>query len=149
MPMSRWNSLIDRATCLPAGGVSDLLVREYMQRIGETGRFKEVERNIELVKADPIARHGFTQVPNFLFIESGLSMGAIVVYAKFLSYAWHNDYCFPGQQRLADDLGVSLRSVTTWINELESAGLLTVVQRGLGKTNLYQLAFKITRAKTK
>jgi hypothetical protein len=84
-----------------------------MQRIGDTGRLQQLERNIELVKADPIAQHGFTQVPNFLFINSGLSMGAIVVYAKFLSYAWHNNYCFPGQQRLADDLHVSLRSVTT------------------------------------
>ena len=118
-----------------------------MQRIGDTERFQQVERNIELVKADPIAQHGFTQVPNFLFVKSGLSMGAIVVYSKFLSYAWHNNFCFPGQQRLADELCVSLRSVTTWINELEQASLLTVLQRGLGKTNLYRLAFKITRQK--
>ena len=120
-----------------------------MQRIGDTGRLQELERNIELIQADPIARHGFTQVPNFLFVKSGLSMGAIVVYSKFLSYAWHNNFCFPGQQRLAEELGVSLRSVTSWINELEAASLLMVVQRGLGKTNLYQLAFKITKAKAK
>ena len=32
-------------------------------------------RNIEFVRADIVTQHGFTQVPNFLFKNSGLSMG--------------------------------------------------------------------------
>ncbi|MEZ5844819.1 MAG: helix-turn-helix domain-containing protein [Hyphomicrobiaceae bacterium] len=107
------------------------------------GRLNEIARNIEVVSADPVTRHGFTQVPNFLFKGSGLSIGAIVVYAKFLSYAWHNDYCFPGQEQLAADIGVTDRSVRTWVKELQTAGLLEVEQRGLGKTNLYRLHFRV------
>lgn len=100
-------------------------------------------RNIEIVSNDPIAQQGFTQVPNFLFRGTGLSTGAIVVYAKFLSYAWHHNCVFPGQQTLADDLDVSERSVRTWIEELKSTGLLEVQQRGLGKTNIYKLHFTV------
>lgn len=104
-------------------------------------------QNIEIIAADPVTRHGFTQVPNFLFKNSGLSIGAIVVYSKFLSYAWHNDYCFPGQEQLAQDIDVSDRSVRTWIKELQDAGLLEVQQRGLGKTNIYKLHFTVRRKK--
>jgi hypothetical protein len=102
-----------------------------------------IQQNIEIVGADPVTRNGFTQVPNFLFKGSGLSIGAIVVYAKFLSYAWHNDYCFPGQEKLAADIDVTDRSVRTWIKELQEAGLLEVHQRGLGKTNIYKLHFTV------
>ena len=84
-----------------------------MEHIGK--RLNEIERNIELVQADPITQHGFTQVPNFLFKNSGLSMGAIVVYSKFLSFAWHNDYCFPGQERLADDLDMSVSRINDFV----------------------------------
>ncbi len=102
-------------------------------------------RNIEMARVDPIIQHGFTQLPNFLLKESGLSMGAIVVYAKFLSYAWHNDYCFPGQQRLANDLGMSIGSINTFVKELENVSLIEIQRRGQGKTNLYKIAFVVTK----
>lgn len=106
---------------------------------------EERARNIEIASTDPVAQMGFTQVPNFLFKGSGLSMGAIVVYAKFLSYAWHNNCVFPGQLKLADELDVGERSVRTWINELKDAGLIEVTQRGLGKTNIYRLHFTVAK----
>ncbi len=68
-------------------------------------------------------------------------------YATLLSYAWHNDYCFPGQERLAEDMGVSDRSVRTYLKELEEAHLLTVQQRGQGKPNLYQLDLTVKLGK--
>ncbi|MEQ1718768.1 MAG: helix-turn-helix domain-containing protein [Hyphomicrobium sp.] len=102
-------------------------------------------RNIEFIRADVVAQHGFTQVPNFLFKNSGLSMGAIVVYSKFLSYAWHNDFCFPGQQRLADDLGMGVASINRFVKELEDATLIEIERRGQGKTNVYKIAFVVTK----
>jgi hypothetical protein len=102
-------------------------------------------RNIEINSADPVARHGFTQVPNFLFKGSGLSMGAIVVYAKFLSYAWHNDFCFPGQQRLAEDLEMGVASINRFIKELEVGKLIEITRRGQGKTNIYTINFTVTK----
>ena len=51
----------------------------------------------------------------------------------FLSYAWHNDSCFPGQDRLAADMGMSRSRVTEFIGELEKAGLVAIQRRGQGK----------------
>ena len=112
-----------------------------MEHIGS--QLAERIRNIEFVRADIVTQHGFTQVPNFLFKNSGLSMGAIVVYSKFLSYAWSNDYCFPGQQRLADDLDMGLGSINRFIKELEQRALITIERRGQGKTNIYKIAFVV------
>ena len=97
------------------------------------------KRNIELVGADPVTRQGFTQVPNFILTKKELSVGAKLAYAMLLKYAWGDDACFPGQIKLADDMGAAERSVRTYLKELESASLLEIEQRGLGKTNLYKL----------
>jgi hypothetical protein len=97
------------------------------------------ERNIEIIGADPVTRHGFTQVPNFILTKSDISVGAKLAYAMLLKYAWDNDACFPGQTKLALDMGSGERSVRRYLEELEKASLLEIVQRGLGKTNLYRL----------
>ena len=97
------------------------------------------ERNIEIVGADLATRHGFTQVPNFILTNKEISVGAKLAYAMLLKYAWSNDACFPGQVTLANDMGATDRSVRTYLKELESADLLEITQRGLGKTNLYRL----------
>jgi hypothetical protein len=97
------------------------------------------DRNIELVGADPATRYGFTQVPNFILTNSNISVGAKLAYAMLLKYAWNNGACFPGQVKLAEDMGATDRSVRTYLKELETAELLEITQRGLGKTNLYRL----------
>lgn len=103
------------------------------------GRLNDIARNIEIVGADPVTRHGFTQVPNVILTNAALSVGAKLAYAMLLKYAWSDDACYPGQQRLAKDIGSGERSVRTYLKELEDAKLLEVTQRGLGKTNLYRL----------
>jgi Helix-turn-helix domain len=107
------------------------------RRIGDI--LKEKERNIEIIGADLATRHGFTQVPNFILTNKDVSVGAKLAYAMLLKYAWSNDACFPGQVTLAEDMGATDRSVRTYLKELESAELLEITQRGLGKTNLYRL----------
>jgi hypothetical protein len=103
------------------------------------------ERNIEIVGADPVTRHGFTQVPNFILTKKELSVGAKLAYAMLLKYAWDNEACFPGQVKLAEDMGAGERSVRTYLNELEGASLLEITQRGLGKTNLYRLFLTVKK----
>ena len=44
------------------------------------------ERNIELATNDPVARGGFTQVPNFILRDGTLSLGAKVAYSMFLHF---------------------------------------------------------------
>ena len=105
------------------------------------------ERNIQLDTLDPVARGGFTQVPNFILKNPDLSVGAKVVYAMFLSYAWHNDSCFPGQQRMAEDMGMSVSRVNEFIKTLEAAGFVEIVRRGQGKTNIYKIKFIVRNPK--
>src|SRR6202050_2134790 len=97
------------------------------------------ERNIEIIGADLATRHGFTQVPNFILTKEDISVGAKLAYAMLLKYAWGDDACVPGEARLAVDMGSGERSVRRYLDELEKSGLLQIVQRGLGKTNLYRL----------
>src|SRR5947207_9250360 len=101
--------------------------------IGENMR----EHNITLATQDPVVQGGFTQVPNFILKLADISVGAKIVYAMFLHYAWHNEKCFPGQDRLAEDIGMSRSRVAEFISELERAGLVSIKRRGQGKTNLY------------
>lgn len=102
-----------------------------------------IEQNITLESFDPVSSGGFTQVPNFILKDASLSIGAKLTYAMFLSYAWHNNRCFPGQERLAHDIGMSRTSVTTFIGELESHGFVEIQRRGQGRTNLYHLHYKV------
>jgi biotin operon repressor len=114
-----------------------------MQAIGEIIK----EKNLKLDTPNPVLQGGFTQVPNFILKNPAISVGAKVAYSMFLSYAWHNDSCFPGQDRLADDMGLSRVRVTHYISELEAAGLVTIHRRGQGKTNLYTIHFQVKSAR--
>jgi hypothetical protein len=107
------------------------------------------EKNIELDTRDPVVQGGFTQVPNFILRNENISVGAKLAYSMFLSYAWNNDHCYPGQEKLAQDMGVGKRSVVTYLQELQKHGLLEVKRRGLGKTNLYKLKFSVKSPKSK
>jgi DNA-binding transcriptional ArsR family regulator len=99
-------------------------------------------QNIILKGADAATAKGFTQVPNFLLKSKKLSSGDKMAFAMLLSYAWQNDFCFPGQLRLADDLGLDERSVRRHLKSLEAIGLLAIQRRGQGKTNIYELNLK-------
>src|SRR6202158_938717 len=104
----------------------------HIRRIGDLLK----DKNIILRGADAATAMGFTQVPNFLLRSKKLSAGDKMTFAMLLSYAWQNDYCFPGQERLAHDLGLTDRSVRTHLKSLESIGLLAIKRRGQGKTNI-------------
>lgn len=101
------------------------------------------EHNIELATLDPVARGGFTQVPNFILRDGTLSIGAKVAYSMFLHFAWNNDSCFPGQDRLAQHMGMSVSRVNEYIKQLEAAGLIEITRRGQGRTNLYKVHFAV------
>jgi DNA-binding MarR family transcriptional regulator len=112
-----------------------------MQRIGELIK----DRNIILKGADAASIRGFTQVPNFLLRSNKLSSGDKLAFAMLLSYAWQNDYCFPGQKRLGEDMGIDERNVRRHLKSLVANGLLTIRRRGQGKTNIYELNLKPRR----
>ena len=105
-----------------------------MRHVGDV-----LEKNIKVVGADGLSAQGFTQVPNVVLKSTSLSPGAKLAYTMLLSYAWHNDFCFPGQERLAADMGVGRTSTHTYIKELQTKGYIRVKRQGLGRPNLYEV----------
>lgn len=97
-----------------------------------------LQRNT-IVVLNKALTHGFTQLPNYILKDKKLSFGARLAYAVLLSYAWQEDSCFPGQTRMAHDLGTTDRSVRSFLNELRERGYIDWKQQGLNKTNIYYI----------
>ena len=97
------------------------------------------QKTIILEGADRVTAKGFTQVPNFVLESDEISSGAKLAYAMLLKYAWHENRCFPGQDKLADEMGVSRRSVINYVQELKDVDFISVKRQGQGKTNIYTL----------
>ena len=111
-----------------------------IQRIGDTRAFRD--RNLLLRGADIATQRGWTGVPNFILESKQISIGAKLTCAMLLKYSREMDECFPGQERLAKDMGASSRSVRTWLKELSLVELIDVRHRGQGKPNLYTVHLK-------
>jgi len=111
-----------------------------MQRLSDTTAFRD--RNLFVRGADIATQRGWTGVPNFILERKELSVGAKLTYAMLLKYARELDACFPGQGRLAQDLGAAERSVRSWLQELEKVELVTVKRRGQGRSNVYTVHVK-------
>ena len=109
------------------------------------GHLEKIEQNMKLNTADPIARYGFTQLPNFILRNPDLSANAKTVYSLLLSYAWNNNLCFPGQERLAEHMGAHVSTVSRAITELEDCSLIEIERRGQGKTNFYTVNFVVKK----
>src|SRR5438128_2689002 len=99
-------------------------------------------RNIILDGADVLTAKGFTQVPNHVLVSDKVSPGAKLAYAMLLKYAWQDDFCYPGQERLAKDMGVTDRSVRTYLQELEAEKFINIKQQGQGRPNFYVLKMR-------
>ena len=100
---------------------------------------------MKLNTIDPVALHGFTQIPNFILRDPNISIGAKTIYSLLLSYAWHNDLCFPGQDRLAKDVGMGLRASTASSKSLRVVRSSRLTRRGQGKTNFYTVNFVVKK----
>lgn len=101
------------------------------------------DRNIVFDGPDIITKSGYTMVPNFLLNNSKISSGAKLVYVMLLKYAYEKDFCFPGQVRLAEDVGASERYVHGRLQELKKSRLISIQRRGLGKSNVYILHLRV------
>lgn len=98
---------------------------------------------------DAVLATGFTQIPNMLIRNPRLSMQAKYLYGLLLSYAWEDPYAFPGQERLKRECGVKkVDTLRPYLYELHDAGIITVVRRGQGKTNLYRFHALVVRDQT-
>jgi len=80
--------------------------------------------------------HG-SQVPNWLLERKEVSPGAKLCYARLCQYAGENGSCYPALDTLAKEMGVSVDSVTRYVQELVKEGLIKSVRRGFKKSNVY------------
>ncbi len=119
-----------------------------LKKLGQLEAFND-RFNIVLEGFDPVSTGGFTQVPNMILNDKNLSAQAKLAYAKLLSYAWFSDRVFPGQERMAEETGVSKSVVNRAILELQQRGYLEIQRRGQGKTNVYILKHTVTAKKNK
>lgn len=115
-----------------------------MKQVGDIlKKYKNSDKDIILHGADFISQKGYTLIPNYVLRTEKVSGYAKLVYAILLSYAWGNkNSSFPGQETLAKDSGISLSSVKRALNELQNQNFITVIRRGLNRTNVYILHFK-------
>lgn len=104
-------------------------------------------KTIVLEGADALSKKGFTQVPNHVLEAVDLSPGSKLAYAMLLKYAWQNEYCFPGQDRLAKDMGVGRTSVNSYIKELGNKKYITIKRQGQGKPNIYTLKLTVDKSR--
>lgn len=107
---------------------------------GCRGKMQQLEkREKTLVFRDEGIRGGFTQIPTKVLRDSRLTGNERVLYGLLLSYAWQEGECFPGQCRLAKDMGVDKRTVGTGLGKLRKMKLISWKRQGLGKTNVYYI----------
>jgi len=106
-----------------------------MDRIGPT-----IKRRLEqIVVENEMLRAGFAALPYLVLRDTRLSIGARVTYAVLLMYAWQDEACFAGQEKMSKDIGVSDRQVRDYLKELQDHGYIRIKRQGLNKPNLYYI----------
>jgi len=93
----------------------------------------------EIRIVDENLKGGFVQLPRLVLRAKNLSVKAKLIYGMLLDYAWHDDHVFPGQDRMADDLDVSLDSVQRALQELRGCQLIDYKRQGLNLPNIYYI----------
>ncbi len=88
---------------------------------------------------DKTLKSGFAPTPRIVLRHPKLSRNSKTTYSLLLDYAWQSGSCFPGQQTLANDLGVSIRTIQRDLEELKNFGLIDWKQRGKNRTNIYYI----------
>ena len=100
---------------------------------------REILEESTIVVLNEALKHGFTQLPRFVLKDKRLSFGARLTYAVLLSYAWQERSCFPGQERISVDLGVTRRAISKYLVELKYHKYVNWKRRGMGRTNIYYI----------
>ncbi len=100
---------------------------------------KMTDKQDKVIFRDFEKQYGFAQISHLITEDRLLSDLAVRVYLALLKYAMNKNYCFPGQNKLAETIGKSRSSIFRGLDELRSRGLMSWKTRGLNKTNLYIL----------
>lgn len=82
----------------------------------------------------------FTVIPNELLGSTQLSISSRYLLCVLLKHCGQDDYCFPSQITLAENLGCTDRQIRNLIRELEREDLINTTRKGFNKSNTYKVA---------
>ena len=82
---------------------------------------------------------GHVRVPLSLLERDAVSDGAKLLYGYLAWRAGDKGYCWPGEERIAKDLGKSVPTVRRRLKELESLALVECTRPGKRLTNRYRI----------
>jgi hypothetical protein len=101
--------------------------------------FKQLvqQRYDRVVVQNEMLRSGFAAFPYLVMQDTRLSVGGRLTYAFLLMYAWQEKSCFPGQARVAKEMGVSERQLQRYLYELRDAGWIAVERKDKRYNNTY------------
>lgn len=85
---------------------------------------------------------GYNTIPRALSDDPTLDMGARMVYILLMGYAQGKGECCPGQEAIAQNLGITRVRVRKHLQELEQRGWISQRRRGQGQTNFYIIHFE-------
>jgi hypothetical protein len=114
-----------------------------MENVGSLIR----DRLDRIIVENEMLRAGFAAFPYVVLRDVRLSVGARLAYAVLLSYAWQEGSCFPGQLRMAKDMGITDRHLRRFLVELRDVGYVAWRKNGAGGTNTYVLLDVRTKLK--
>jgi hypothetical protein len=100
------------------------------------------QRFERIIVENEMLRAGFAALPYTVLRDTKLSTGARLAYAILLMYAWQEGSCFPGQARMANDMGTSERHLR---QELRDRGYVS--WRRTNTTNEYRILDVKTKLK--
>jgi hypothetical protein len=92
-----------------------------------------------LIIDSPLLKQGFTAAPNAVLYDSRISVQARWLYCILLSFAWQENECWPGQERLSKVAGWHLNTVEKYLKELREYGLISWKRQGLNRPNIYYI----------
>jgi len=93
-----------------------------------------------MIQGKPFSPHrAFTGVfiPDALIPFRGINAAEKICLARLYRYCDKKDHCWPSQEELAEELGVEVRSIHTYLVHLQEQGFIRIEQRGLGQPNQY------------
>ena len=103
----------------------------------------------EIVGADKITKDGFLMISKYVARQRHLTPATKLVWGCIVNHAWNDkDSCFPGQYTIAGELGMSVKTVSRALLQLQGLNdlnevYLKVIHRGHGLTNIYRIFFKM------
>ena len=93
---------------------------------------------------------GFAAFPYQVMKDKALSTGARLAYAFLLMYGWQEGSSFAGQEKMAEDMGISRAQVQRYLYELRDAGYIRVERQDKRFNNTYTVLDKVmSKLKTK